>query len=174
MESEVTLPWVRPLSWARLRLIFLNLLIRGRGQAPSCSTLATQFLTYITTKLNQQSNFRFSLLHVFLYKKKLRNKTQLKKEHTILGYWPGILQKSNAQSILGQCGAHIEWKLRVPAESVLTKDPASGIPLPQPAHIFAAHFLVVMLGDYVRPPHMTRCQKYTHRISNTDYKTEAL
>ena len=49
-----------------------------KSQEPSCSTLATQFLTYIMTKLNQQSNFLLFLLQVF-YKKTLRNKTQLEK-----------------------------------------------------------------------------------------------
>lgn len=85
---------------------------------------------YITTKLNQQSNFRFSLLHVFFYKKKLRNKTQLKKEHTILGYWPGILQKSNAQSILGQCGAHIEVEAVSPCRTCADKGHCFSDPAP--------------------------------------------
>lgn len=58
-------------------------------------------------QLNQRSNFLLFLLPCF-YKKTLRNKTQLKKEHTVLGYWPGITHKSNSQSIWGQCKAHIE------------------------------------------------------------------
>lgn len=118
--------------------------------------------TYVITKLHRQSNFLLSLLRVPFYKKKLRNKTQLKKEHAALGYWPGILQKSNPQSILGPCAAHVamestawvcrpRWKVPDNGHWVL-QWPGSAFP-----HILAGHFLIVMSAACVRPPHVTGC-----------------
>lgn len=107
-------------------------------------------------------------------KRNLEIKPNLKRTHYIRILTCNPAKSQTHSPFWGSVRPISKRKLQVPAESVPTEHKASAILLPHPTRIFAAHFLAVMLGDYVRPPHVTRCQEYTHRISNKDYTTEAL
>lgn len=107
-------------------------------------------------------------------KRNLEIKPNLKRTHYIRILTCNPAKRQTHSPFWGSVRPISKQKLQVPAESVPTEHKASAILLPHPTRIFAAHSLAVMLGDYVRPPHVTRCQKYTYRISNKDYTTEAL